>query len=277
MGFRSHGCAPGQTSGRFVDGRENAGVRAAAADVTLHGRQNLRIRRVPRGVQQGDCGHDHAGSAVGALHRAFFEKGLLDGMELLTLGQTFDGRDLLACGGPNGKHAGTPRLAVNQDGAGAALAFAATVLAPGQIEEFAEDGEEGSLFVRGKVVGAAVDLEGCFVHGARSRATRHFRMNWERKDISDREERRISAIRYQRSGNEEQDVREVTERPRRELRRRVAEGWQCVAFDRKSPPFIPKKHRDGAESQKTSKDGAPVSRLTFETEGEAGYNPQALA
>jgi hypothetical protein len=29
--------------------------------------------------------------------------------------------------------------------------------------------------------------------------------------------------------------------------------------DRKSPPFIPKKHRDGAEVAKSAKDGAPSS------------------
>jgi hypothetical protein len=29
--------------------------------------------------------------------------------------------------------------------------------------------------------------------------------------------------------------------------------------DRKSPPFIPKKHRDGAEVAQNAKDGAPSS------------------
>ena len=77
-------------------------------------------------------------------------KACWSGVELLALGQSLDGGDLLAGGGPNGKHAGAPRFAVNQDGAGAALAFAATVLAPGQIEEFAEDGEEGSLLSAAK-------------------------------------------------------------------------------------------------------------------------------
>jgi hypothetical protein len=115
-------------------------------------------------------------------------------MELLTLSQTFDRGDLLAHGGPNGKHAGTPRLAVNQHGAGAALTFAATVFAARQIEEFPEDGEEGSLLVRGKLVWAAVDLEGCFVH-VRAPGEGIFshelgEEGYQRSDISDREAKR---------------------------------------------------------------------------------------
>ena len=38
-----------------------------------------------------------------------------------------------------------------------------------------------------------------------------------------------------------------------------AKRRRSEAFDRKSPPFIPKKHRDGAEITKGAKDGAPSS------------------
>ena len=56
-------------------------------------------------------------------------------------------------------------LAVEKDGAGAALAFAAAVFGAGEREAVAQDGEQG--FVAGRVDGhlCAVDGEGVIAHG----------------------------------------------------------------------------------------------------------------
>jgi hypothetical protein len=67
----------------------------------------------------------------------------------------------------------------------------------------------------------------------------------ERRVISDQ----ISAIRRQ-----EKAYAEGTESAEVAERRRGTE-----VSDRKSPPFIPKRHRDGAEVAKGAKDGAPSS------------------
>src|SRR5208282_1397956 len=120
-----------ENAGGFVNGREDARVGAAAADIPLHGRENFLFRRIAIGIQERYGGDDHARSAIGALHCAFIEEGLLDGVEMFAPGQAFDGGDLLAFGGGEREEAGTARLAVNQNGARAALAFAAAVLASG--------------------------------------------------------------------------------------------------------------------------------------------------
>jgi hypothetical protein len=41
--------------------------------------------------------------------------------------------------------------------------------------------------------------------------------------------------------------------------KRRARSRRFVALDLENPPFIPKKHRDGAEIAKGAKDGAPSS------------------
>ena len=53
-------------------------VRAAAADVTVHGADDLVVRRVRHRLEQCGGGHDHAGGAVAALHRGLFDERLLE-------------------------------------------------------------------------------------------------------------------------------------------------------------------------------------------------------
>src|SRR6266404_3246831 len=62
--------------------------------------------------------------------------------------QAFDGRDLPASGGAERGDARPRRCAVDEHGAGAALALAAAVLASGEIEIVAQNAEQASLRVR---------------------------------------------------------------------------------------------------------------------------------
>ena len=77
-------------------------------------------------------GEDHAGSADAALGAAFFEETLLDGMEFFVSRQAFDGGDLRAFGLQGGDEAGVDEVAVDEDGAGSAVAFAAAFLGAGE-------------------------------------------------------------------------------------------------------------------------------------------------
>jgi hypothetical protein len=52
---------------------------------------------------------------------------------------------------------------------------------------------------------------------------------------------------------------EITEGPQRT--QRGLRNGNLLALDRKSPPFIPQKARDGAEFAKSAKDGAPSSSV----------------
>jgi hypothetical protein len=83
-------------------------------------------------------GEDHAGSADAALGSAFFEKALLDGMEFLVFrkcwAEAFDGGDLRAFGLQDGDEAGVDQVAVDQDGAGSALVFAAALFGSGEVQ-----------------------------------------------------------------------------------------------------------------------------------------------
>ncbi len=56
--------------------------------------------------------------------------------------EAFDGEDVGVCDLQEGDEAGVDELAVEQDGAGAALAFSAALLGSGELEVFAKDVEE---------------------------------------------------------------------------------------------------------------------------------------
>src|ERR1700722_10626043 len=87
-------------------------------------------------------GEDHAGGADAALGSTGFEENLLDGVELFVDGEAFDGGDLRVLSLQDGDQAGVDQVAVHQDGAGAALAFAAALFGSGKVKVFAEDVEE---------------------------------------------------------------------------------------------------------------------------------------
>ena len=87
-------------------------------------------------------GEDHAGSADAALRSALLEEASLDGVEFLVDCDAFDGGDVGGFGLEDGDEAGVDEFTVHEDGAGAALAFAAAFLGSGEVEVFAEDVEE---------------------------------------------------------------------------------------------------------------------------------------
>ncbi len=87
-------------------------------------------------------GEDHAGSADAALGSAFFEEALLDWMKFFVDGEAFDGGDLGAFGLQDWDEAGVDEIAVHQDCAGSAFAFAAAFFGSGEVQIFAEDVEE---------------------------------------------------------------------------------------------------------------------------------------
>ena len=93
---------------------------------------------------------DLAGGAVAALEAVVLEEGLLQRVQLVAVGQALDGGDLGAVGGDREHQAGVDAAAVEQDGAGAALAVVAALLGAGQIEVLAQGVEQG---------GAVVDVE----------------------------------------------------------------------------------------------------------------------
>ena len=77
---------------------------------------------------EGGARHDHAGGAEAALERLRIEKGLLHRVQLVAVGQPLDGGDLVVRAAEGRHEAGVIWLAVEPDGAGAAIALVAALL-----------------------------------------------------------------------------------------------------------------------------------------------------
>jgi hypothetical protein len=143
-----------------LDGGDDAGIAGAAAEVAGETFADLVYRRVRRPVEEVLGGEDHAGGADAALRPAFFEEALLDGSEAAVgICEAFDGEDVGSVGLQGGNQAGVDELAVKEDGAGAALAFAAAFLDAGEAEILAEEIEEALHGRDFEGLGLAVDHE----------------------------------------------------------------------------------------------------------------------
>src|SRR5271170_3055467 len=111
---------------------------------------------------------DHAGSADAALGSAFFEEALLDGVKFFVDGEAFDGGDVGAFGLQDGNQAGVDQVAVDQDGAGSAFAFAAALLGSGEVQILAENVQEALHWWRFDGFWVAVDGEPDVSHAVAS-------------------------------------------------------------------------------------------------------------
>ena len=118
----------------LLDGLPDALIRAAAADVALHGGVDLRVGRLGFRLQQGGRLHDLARLAVAALRHVAGLPCPLQGM-VAVRAQAFDGRDALPRGAAHRRDATARRFAVNMDRASAAQSHAAAELRAGELRE----------------------------------------------------------------------------------------------------------------------------------------------
>ncbi len=89
-------------------------------------------------AEERDSVEDHTGGAIAALEGALVKKCLLDGVEAAVLLEALDRNDVGAADASDGmRHERGD--AVEQDGAGAALALAAAVVSASELEMVAED------------------------------------------------------------------------------------------------------------------------------------------
>src|SRR5262249_11376097 len=102
-------------------------------------------------------GENHAGRANAALRSTMGEKGLLHGVQLIFIGQAFDGSDAGAFGLQRGDEAAVHQSAVEFDGAGPAFAFAATFFCPGEMSMLAQHVEQARHRPRFERQRASVD------------------------------------------------------------------------------------------------------------------------
>src|SRR5580704_15956149 len=93
-------------------------------------------------AEQRNSAEDHAGGAVAALEGALVKEGLLNRSKTPVLFEAFDCDNLGAADAADRQEAGARRYAVEQDGAGAALALAAAVVGSGEFEMVAKNREQ---------------------------------------------------------------------------------------------------------------------------------------
>ena len=129
-------------------------IAGAAADIALQrGAEVLPLRLVQRGA-----GQDHAGGAEAALKSLRIEEGLLHRMRAAVAAKTFDGGDRVPLGAKRRDQAAMHRLAVEQHGAGAAIAGVAALL-DAEMAELAQERAQALPGARRLREWLAVDLE----------------------------------------------------------------------------------------------------------------------
>jgi hypothetical protein len=134
---------------RSTYGGDNVGVGSAAADISGHALADLVVRELGVGsvaglkaddgelaltefLEQGGCGTDLTGSAKATLEGVVFEERCLDRGECVGLGEAFDGGDPRTIRRRSEGEAGVDATAVDEDGAGSALAAVAPFLGAGE-------------------------------------------------------------------------------------------------------------------------------------------------
>src|SRR5262245_28627245 len=150
--------SPLQCARRILDGGADADVGGAAADVAVHGEVDVAVGRSPHLLEKCDRAHDLSGLAVAALRHVASDPGALDGRGLPP-SDPFDRRYFPVTERRDRQRAGAQRLAVEEDGARAALGNAAPILCSGQTERVAQQPEERRAAVDINAVLGPVDLD----------------------------------------------------------------------------------------------------------------------
>src|SRR4051812_21668454 len=129
-------------------------IPGAAADIALQRHAEIGALRL---VQRG-AGQDHAGGAEAALKTLRIEEGLLHRMRPAVTAEAFDRRDRAPVGAEGRDQAAMHRVAVQQHGAGAAIAGVAALL-HAEMAELAQERAQALAGARALRKRLAVDVE----------------------------------------------------------------------------------------------------------------------
>src|ERR1700730_8284858 len=134
------GLGPGTVHrlGRGLNGLDDVHVPRAPAEIAFEALADLVLVRVRVLVEEVGGGHDEAGSAVPALEAVLIPERLLQWMQLAVLGHALDRGQALALGLDCEHRAALDRLAIDQDGACAALAGVAADGRASQADDVAQ-------------------------------------------------------------------------------------------------------------------------------------------
>src|SRR5436853_3564578 len=131
----------------LLDGGPDAEVRTAAAQVPAHSLVDVSVRRVRILVEERHGLHDLASLAVATLRHVVVDPGLLHGVQRAALGQTLDGRDVLALDGAHGRDAHAVGHTVDLAQARAAQSHPPALLEAVAVRTVTKDPEEFIVLV----------------------------------------------------------------------------------------------------------------------------------
>ena len=126
-----------------MDGRADARIGSAAADIARHGRIDIRIARVAIAFEQRGRTHDLPTLAIAALRHIVANPRILDSLSHLVGSLCFDGVDFLPLRRRYGRNARTDGLAIQMHGARTAHGHAATKFGSGHTQRVAQGPENG--------------------------------------------------------------------------------------------------------------------------------------
>jgi hypothetical protein len=121
----------------FLGSLQNTHIRAAATDVAGQSPSDLPIVGLRVATEQCYQAHDETWRAESALERRVFDESLLNWMEVVPIGQTFDGGNRSPSRRLHWRNARVFRLSIEQDRAGAAISIAAPILGSRQSQVMA--------------------------------------------------------------------------------------------------------------------------------------------
>src|SRR4051794_21726907 len=122
----------------LADGSADVGISGAAAEVAAHPLADLLVAGSVSFFKQSDRGHDLTRRAIAALEGIMGKEGVLHGMQLCTLNQSFDGRHLMAFASNCKRQACQDTSPVNPDRACATGPLVATLFGARKIQVFAQ-------------------------------------------------------------------------------------------------------------------------------------------
>lgn len=127
-----------------MNGLADAYIGSTAAKVAVHGGVDFEVGGLGVFGEERGGGHDLPGLTVAALGNIHFHPSFLQGMRGVC-GKAFDGGDVSVRSGGQRGGTGALRLAVDVNGAGAALADTATVFGAVEIENVAQHPKERGI------------------------------------------------------------------------------------------------------------------------------------
>ena len=120
-----------------MDGFPHSQIGPAAAQISVHGRIDILVRRLGVLRQKRSRGHNLTGLTIAALRHVNLLPGYLQRVRTKR-GQSFDGGNGGMRRAAHRRQAGTNRLAGEMDGTGATLTNATTVLRSMKVKNIAE-------------------------------------------------------------------------------------------------------------------------------------------